>query len=531
MIRTYDESVLAPVAGYVETRGDHRLRQQLDMLRVELYRMGFSDAVGGSSSGINKRAHVMEKDLFMKLISPVLILGKRRGYHRTGVGHSNNGDDGEGSSSNDESFSSNGLSDFSSSEIDSSFSLANALDGNQKDFLRKFMDRLNHSWFPFYFHQANIHHPTNLNSYNDVQNTIKYVLAFIQEIRTYADQGQKEQLELLEDYTKKLQKLRQNITRLFDSKPEIIEFVVSMLTEIFNVNMERPRSTGQLEDIFTNVSKNFEKLGHRIHIVGALDYFAVHGIIDKIIYNEGLLQTYIKVNKSTGSHKHEMLEAIFSSIQRNRYLEDDKYRNGREITENSYDAEINYPETVSYDWFKTKKEKGLVHFLMKFKKQLNDPGNSKEEFEDISYCVLGKNLLPTEKFTFKGFNDTFERILHIKYNTDSAYLTDDSEACSEEFSKVKYAFNAIVEDILNNRNLKFLSEDNFNAMIEIIGHFMELLLDIDPKNGEHVAGKRKYIKDQFDSTEWRTNIQEDYVFMALSEVVNAQNFLRNVYIA
>jgi len=78
MIRTYDESVLAPVAGYVDTRGDHRLRKQLDMLRVELYRMGFSDTVGGSSSGINKRAQVLERETFFSLLVPDIF--EKRAY-------------------------------------------------------------------------------------------------------------------------------------------------------------------------------------------------------------------------------------------------------------------------------------------------------------------------------------------------------------------------------------------------------------------------------------------------------------------
>lgn len=225
-----------------------------------------------------------------------------------------------------------------------------------------------------------------------------------------------------------------------------------------------------------------------------------------------------------------MLEAIFQSIQNNRYLEGDKYRNGREITVNLYDAQINYPETVSYDWFKTKQEKGLVHFLMKFKHQFNNPGNSTEEFKDISYCELGKNLLPTDNFTFQGFDDTFDRILHIKYNTNSVNLIDDTDECSEQFKNVRYAFVLIVRTILDNRNIKILSEENFNSMIQIIGLFMELLLDIDPRINEHVASKRRYIKVQFDSTQWRANIQEDHVFMALKEVVTAQTFLRNNYL-
>ena len=80
MIRTYDENVLAPVAGYLSSH-DIKLRQRLDMVRVKLYRIGFSSTRANKSKDDNMmdRRIYSEKNQFMSLVTPNLLLGKR-GY-------------------------------------------------------------------------------------------------------------------------------------------------------------------------------------------------------------------------------------------------------------------------------------------------------------------------------------------------------------------------------------------------------------------------------------------------------------------
>ena len=543
MIRTYDDNVLAPVAGYVANR-DSVLRQNLDKLRVELYRMGFS-----VYSNSKQRLHYKEKELFLSLFVPD-VLGKR-GYGTindvvnngsvnmdstsptigTDSDSDDEGDDEDKDNNNNDNNKKNPKNVFFKSDD-------SHLTKQQKTFIYKFLDRINHSWFPYCSKtDVNVSWPTNPDSYT-YENTIGDTLHFIQEIRTFKvlDNKHDTRIHLFE----KIEKLKLFIFNLFKEQHVIRKFVLDVLAKIFQTNLDGCEDVNQLHNLVREFNIIFETA-----LSSRNSSFSEY--LEKLRNtNGGLINTFFRVTQETKTNTQKpLLDAILFSVRANRYNDDDEYKNSSEVTLNAYAA-----ESMTNLGLETTMQKALVHFLMKFKNQFQQPSKYVDkqglELEEI-VSVLSLN--PASNFDQNIFDQAFENYLYFRFhynqslgsghdrnrNTNFENLDINIHFDAAEFKKsmetiVKNFSNAIRSMLLDVKSTDKLYSIEISERLDlanVIIKFINLLVYIHPGYFNDVYKYRSELRSEFISklgnpSEELNNLP---LYNVVQEVFVSTNFL------